>query len=147
MAPNNNNTDIKKTMSPRKKDWLSEMRPIALEVIDEQDELLEQHKMFPNTPHNKNMIKYHSAIKAFYICVCNADIAGCRWWFGKFKDRGLKNLEIIQESKVDCVSVKIDDGEVVEEIKGQDYVYMLSSTKMKNTYSAMENVLSCLIEF
>jgi len=145
MVPNNNNTDIKKTMSPQKKDWLSRMRPAALEIINDEDELLTNIKSFPNTPHNKNNFKYHSAIKAFFICAYNTDIAGCRWWFGKFKDRGLKNLEIIQETEKKCMALKIDDdGKIVESITGQDYVYMESSTRMKKTYSAMEHALTCL---
>ena len=132
-------------MSPQKKDWLSRMRPIALEIINDEDDILTNIKSFPNTPHNKNNFKYNSAIKAFYICVYNTDIAGCRWWFGKFKDRGLKKLEIIQETDTKYVGLKIgDDGKIVEAITGQDYVYMESSTRMKNTYSAMEHTLSCL---
>ena len=145
MAPNNNNKNIKRTMSPQKKDWLSRVRPRALGIINEVDDLIEHYKSFPNTPHNKNIIKYHSAIKAFHICTYNTDIAGCRWWFGKFKDRGLKNLELIQESEEDCILRKIDDeGEVVKEITGQDYVYIESATKMKKMYAAMEYALSCL---
>ena len=143
MVPNNNNTDIKKTMSPQKKNWLSRMRPRALEIIASMDDILTIIKTFPDNLHNKNNIKYNSAIKAFYTCVCNVDIAGCRLWFGKFKDRGLKKLEILQESDEDCLSLTFDDG-IWTPVKGQDYVYMEASTKMKKMYLAMENVLTCL---
>ena len=147
MAPNNNNKNIKRTMSPEKKYWLSLMRPGALEIINEEDEILTVIKSNPNDYYNKNIIKYHSAIKAFYICAYNTDIAGCRWWFGKFKDRGMKNLEFIEESEEDSIFSlrKIDDdGKVVKEITGRDHVYMEASTKMKKTFLGMENTLSNL---
>jgi len=148
MVPNNNNTDIKKTMSPQKKDWLSRMRPVALEVINEEDKLLEKHKNLPPwvlaNPYSKNNFKYHTAIKAFYICVCNADIVGCRWWFGKFKDRSLKHLEFIEECNKPMTALSMKSGKIVEEIKGQDNVYVDAATKIKKLFLAMEKILTCL---
>ena len=148
MAPNNNNMDIKRTMSPQKTDWLSRMRPVALEVIHAENALLELHKILPPwqlaKPHNKNNFKYHAAVKAFYICLCNVDIVGCRWWFGKFKDRSLKHLEFIEECNKPMVSLSMRSGKIVEEITGQDNVYVDAATKMKKLYLAMEYILTCL---
>lgn len=146
MAPNNNNKNIKRTMSPEKKDWLSRMRPIALEIIDQMDEIIKRFNRC-DLGDNKNTLKYVGAIKAFYICTCNADIVGCRWWFGKFKNRSLKKLERIQESKKNCVLLKIDTDGSVTPIEGQDNVYMNEAEIAKNTYSGMEYALSCLEKY
>jgi hypothetical protein len=143
MAPNNNNKNIKKTMSPQKKNWLSRMTPVALGIIDQMDEIIKALNPC-DLGDNKNTLKYVGAIKAFYICTCNADIVGCRWWFGKFKDRSLKKLERIQESKKDCVMIKIDTDGSVTSIEGQDNVYMNEAEQIKNIYSGMEQILTCL---
>jgi hypothetical protein len=46
------------------------------------------------------------------------------------------------------VAIKFDDdtGEILEKIKGQDNLYSDQATRIKNIYSGMEKLLTCLIE-